>query len=1669
MGSGFLDALGDALLDQFNISENTPSDLDQSGRSFGALGKFASEIDRSANRSYVEDGKIRNVRPRAMEVIAQEPDITVLVKKRIFSSLIENYRTDLMDENDKLFLRATKKLFYNKCRLIAAYEQLTKIERIASKDAGIVNDFLLPQIFTAIDIFDSNPITSELISGKTKNILETIRKVKALSDPNYITTWVDDKTIPYVTDKGEGTGVIDLTLVQSCNWRNSVKWKGGEASLTILDPYKMMIITEDDIEQAISDASSVFKASNFFQLTEFQLQQSIEDLKERLTEIRRSRGMPPIRFIISENTLLHKKVRAIYDEIGEEIIFSFNAGSFGVNLFSLENSTIEIDPQSLSKEYSLQDNEIGLFKQIAHNIYLWLAQKFNTKSRITDFNKEMNYIRKKMILHYHGKSIIQPMDVINIFVSSKTFKDSKLTTGLNYSYTGDKLVGKLNSTIGSVESALDDLVDSFSGGGNQESYVENEKNAIVGPEFPTWLWYMMRNEFTRQAAGTCVFSGIVDRSTHSYNVGKYTLNIGAKDNSFYFDMGQVNFQPSVSVYNGNLYDPLTPFKETYDISSGILRGEVPELLPENIRVLNSDCIKSKLGRKRGKAETEDNYLNAKEVEKIPSGLFGGRFVQGTRRIFTDPEGFVYRWKEGIGSLVLFGDPHADGSAFQTEASPNLTKSPFAGQDVMNVLSLLITGQPYDFNTFLRGALRQGKLTKEDAQGSTSVSFFRGLLTQLSETNSTWGNFIPFKKLIINERGYNFLASGEFDLISRNETLSSLLQERAKLFDQLTTLVPDLKNTPQFINSDKTFDNRGNINLVFQLGDKLIELDSRIAREKEDFVKTQNQLDTNKNAIGSIKIFGNDISFDPEADSTGQASESKRNRERSEFRKKINYMTQRRVWKVRSNEDQNLLIVDDAYDKNYDIQAFEQSLIELKLFESTYMNVSEQVNLVANLLGLEVFADSQGHIHIRPPQYNRIPSSVYYDLLQKRAQKGIQIFPKYLESLFFNKIQSLSTQIEIVEDQIRLRAAVLGAATDTEVESKIGSNFRLVTTIGGFLGGTDIRNLLMQAEPDFSSQTLSESLNSLSTDLNSAINNKVNFDITRQIQVVNDTQTFNIQSTSRSVIEARISEIADRLSGKMNQKIPQEEYSSLALNSSSRNQSNILRISNEIADLISERQMLIKSLSNATQNLKEGVAVNSTTSGVAEGILSPNIYKSDESIFPAILEHMIEDETNDDYGTNSGKRFVIQDSQIYNISITETPPEHTIVQVDGSLEVGLVEGPSGLNLGGGANGISTAFAVDYDMWRMYGFKAPYSISAPYFSNPYTQCAPYAVYLLNLARKNIFRTNISLIGNEFIQAGEVYYIEDRDLLVYADSVSGEYTYGSSFRTTIDGTFAHSPGEYIPTQLDIIGKGLYANRYIANLVRHERFGSAENESHIGVVIHDTLSSSVVSAGNDALEAIVKNPFGDDNKKSLTNLGWMISGYLNANRGGKEQEITNIEIRIYYNTASTVNFPTANSSLRNIANAIKSWLLNPSSISVDGESVVADPNLGGLSAEDIRKRVSIVEIDLNPMKANEIRGPSRAAWDKSRLLASRGFNIDITDTQSNEVNSDKLLKKEREALFNSVIDIWAKFVGYEETLEQQEEKVSDNQAAQAERKKIEENKEKFHLLFRNVNIEFE
>ena len=53
---------------------------------------------------------------------------------------------------------------------------------------------------------------------------------------------------------------------------------------------------------------------------------------------------------------------------------------------------------------------------------------------------------------------------------------------------------------------------------------------------------------------------------------------------------------------------------------------------------------------------------------------------------------------------------------------------------------------------------------------------------------------------------------------------------------------------------------------------------------------------------------------------------------------------------------------------------------------------------SELLNLEVFCDTQGHIRVRPPQYNKMPGSVFYRMMYLETDIKHPGFPRVSKSI-----------------------------------------------------------------------------------------------------------------------------------------------------------------------------------------------------------------------------------------------------------------------------------------------------------------------------------------------------------------------------------------------------------------------------------------------------------------------------------------------------------------------------------------------------------------------------------------------------------------------------------------------------------------------------------------------
>lgn len=1606
MSVQFFEALANQISQKFGLGENTNKSFDivENGttKKYGQLGDFAGKFDQSSERRYLEEGYLRkdifNADPKQLEILRQEPEITVLIKKKMFSTLAENFRPDLMDSEEKMFYKASRVLLANKCKQISAFEKLTKIERV-STTVGEFDTALVPII---INLFDELNATSVSSSGLFKNlntnlninklsdVIEKIRKAYAFSTAASHTTWITDNNTLFRNELGEGTGVIELTTITSLNTTTSVNSEGGLStgggSLTIADPYKLMLITESDIERALADSLNNVYNHKIFKLGK----ESADDMIARNTELlnnkRKERGANPIIFKINPDTILGERVVALVDNIGVKINFTYDAalglGGIGVGKGVQVSDDSKIGSEILGDD-GLSDasskkipglnvksisptSEISLFSDVIKSIFNKLQMEDNARTVLNSKNKEVNYARKKLRLFFLGKRIIQPLDQVHIYIGSKSSYDTKILSGLQNSFNAYGFLSNLNNSARDFKQSFDTL---FKPSSNADFMME--KSAIVGSKFPNTLWSLMRNQFVNERSGAHVFAGVVDSCSGNYSDGFHTVSVGLKDNTFYFEQGYVNFKPSADVFNGALYDPLTPFKSKYDAVSTNFNEEIPDLLDENAKILNGKIARYSLGPNVGAIVTSANLFHDYDID--PKGF--------KRKVFYAPDGLVYRWKQGIGIFTQYGDS-LDANDPNKLGNQSTTKEPFAGQDIMNVLSLLITGEPYNYANYFK-ATRDFDTHSRDPQSGqdAAFSFYSSLTNDLNKRNMLWGNFFPFKNLTVSEEAFSKILNGQQSIINANSEIDNKVRELADINNQLRSL--RLLNEKDL--NDK--ENRDKSSADEILKQKRQDLISSI-KTSSDFL---NQSFQDKNSGITFNIIGDDVSYETdEVFNTNSKNSSLTNPEsRRLLRRKTNFLTRRLSWKVRSNDDKNLFIVDDYYDKDYDILAFEKSLTDgLSLYNSQFTTVKSKIEMVAKLINLEVFCDTQGHIRARPPQYNRIPSSIFYRMMELKDQKGIKLFPQFLEDLFVNQIDTAIKQINILENQIRFLGAVIGYEDDDSLVRVINSQKASPLGEGIFKFISNSQTLSIDAASDIIKNSNPEDKTDIFSQnilRGNILSSSVRFD------VLSDFYSKNNQSINFQFNTTRLEKIRSVLIQESGQSIVLDDYLQKTADGTINvgiKTPDVYKTLKEISNNISKRQILVKTAYNMLKNLKESKALDDDDN-LSNRLLTPQS-KSNINI-PEIFESMIEDESYDDLGPGSGKRFIIKNSMITSFTDSENPPEYTSVQVNGLLDPGgfQVDLPSDLNtFGNDGNALVTAVAVDYDMWRIYGFRSSTSIPAPFLHNPKSQCAPYASILLANARENVLQAEATLAGNEYMQPGEVVYVEDNGLLYYITSVSHNFSYGGKFSTSLKLKYGHPPGEYIPNPFDLFGKMIYLNKDNANLINYRQQNSLD-QSSLGVLVFDTKNKVLSGESSETKDLLLNGGNGAHNSKVINDILNITSYKLQINLTNGSNVKSTIELRVYYDSSNPLN-----SDLKNAADIVKEILQG-----------TIDANDGGLlntlaktSSKDL-DFIKIVEVDLSD-PSNQL-SPSQKAIDASINL-----------------NTNKVFN----GLYKSIIDCWIK-----------------------------------------------
>jgi len=679
---------------------------------------------------------------------------------------------------------------------------------------------------------------------------------------------------------------------------------------------------------------------------------------------------------------------------------------------------------------------------------------------------------------------------------------------------------------------------------------------------------------------------------------------------------------------------------------------------------------------------------------------------------------------------------------------------------------------------------------------------------------------------------------------------------------------------------------------------------------------------------------------------------------------INYLIRKKPEDVRYNLDQNYLVVSDLYDSDLDIQAFARDLKKggPELFNSTYQAPLDLCNTAADTVGFELFADSQGNIVFRPPEYNKTPLSLLLKLISLKSTEGVGYIPDFLNDLFLSRSELIKAQITIIELEILEQMTLLGEPLNKILGGRVGDTSLSLTTPDG--GATWFLD---------------------ETAMELTIKKGTLFNFEEQNALRNNTLDFRVSDFATLLINVRnnLYHLRGRTDKMMNPKddkliaSTKDEINQSNLSSSTNASVTRLRIVNKLAKLISSRHLIGNAYIRLKENSKTFSVANGDVKTKRESLPIPSSAASQISgknlfnelpVFPKFMERLIENDLTNEEGFRSGKRFIIMDDVIINMDLKVVTPEFNQVEVTGNQDY--ISGNTDGTLGGIAKAL-WAGATDFDSWRQFGLRKVQQIFRPDFVNSETQCAPYAIFKLQEERRRIHQGTVTIAGNEFYQVGDVVYINNRSMLYYVTSVSHSFDFGSgSFQTTLNVEYGRALGEYIPTTLDIIGKGLLSTQRKAfgNILANRTSAPASQ-----TVLLDTLflpeynDVSVLTLGKTRNEFVNR----DQNKSRVKNAIQKASARINRRAQGDVR----IEVRTYYVSGLNDTFIKSRSIGRWVCSMLTGEITQPDNedatgVKFDKKNVVFVPPI------DINSSVRLSE-----REEKLRRFPSSQAWTSKRM----------------------------------------------------------------------------------------
>lgn len=1137
--------------------------------------------------------------------------------------------------------------------------------------------------------------------------------------------------------------------------------------------------------------------------------------------------------------------------------------------FKLENGTIvsEAPGLGLSTQLELQKIQeiISLIKQL-NNTILKIAQqaKKTISSLFTD--EELTIINEELFNEgisktYNNKSKI----IIKNFNNAPTYVD-ELFNFVGSIFDSDN-APKPDPTINILDQAIKQKIKEFKQ--FKQNKKENQKiNEAVG-SFDLKLKNSEGKEISifdasNQFVGVDeqqiqVFQGVITKISRRYSQGQFKITINCEDNLQFLSRSRFTIRPALQ----------TSFREARAELDDPIYREVRNQ-PATDELQKTTSIPNYTGRwKTGILSTSARIFSSKDENLKAKAEAQGQSQGDTNQAIPETE----RIKAGLPNNYAFIEP-------------------FLGADPATIISLLVTGMPFDVSSYILNTVFGGSFNKklpdnnnpkESKDGEIQPSGpIENVRTQILGQLRRFGDFQPFidqkqsespkvseenKKNISIASATTLAASiaafarsyvlTRKDLMqSAYQTIQNGIKNKTGIWsgvneDNASTILSNIELLPTDRNQIKINPNvLGDAKIDFFVKAAIKGIDSgqinAALKEKnslklkafiedtpqgviEELLKDSDKYSLNSSSDSSIYfeiieatnarlrrgIFfklssGNkddlkDLitpkSTSPEDIALRKVIAQLRNTELDEDGKFIVSGTPLQATKpsIMFKQKNNYLVVSDEYFKSPNLIDYVEKISNPQQhFIDDYKTVIERCKDAANKIDWEFYADTQGHIRFKEPTYNRtllkhlleiknidtIFKSTFIELFKEselNAAQKILIYRKYVNFLEQTKIEALnrvqfllqqSSQLPIPQNTLA-PSALLGLnlqalnilqyiiEEDLIPRNRLREIRALIRLRGISTGKIDSNNeknlrltssdIKAKIEKEIQQLDLSTSLptaggnNSdinLTSFLPSGDNAKTDVFITTYLNQIN-----NPSSSNNNFIDF-LKQIGQAFLGAS---VDEEALSKTI----SENIENCISACIAATECINELKITISQLEQKFANVLQDI--------------------TDEKYIHVIPNSIIIDESyNEDK-----PRFVRID--VYAQGAVPTQGQFASEKENES--------------------VLWAGAVDYDLWRMYGYFGSEKLEAPFLKTS-GQAVLYAYQLMARQYSKILSGSITVRGDSKYQLGDTVFIEDENIYYYITQISHNFTYGAEFKTTLTLEYGRRPGYYIPYPFNILG---------------------------------------------------------------------------------------------------------------------------------------------------------------------------------------------------------------------------------------------------------------------------